>query len=179
MPIPDPESFVTSLRSAMQSVKAIPPRPNSRPSHVPNALFSITHVFVRHDAVRVSLQNPFDGPFKVIKRGDKYFKLLIDGRHVHVLIDQLKPAFLDCTTCESDPLSLSSTQDTAVANETIPTSLLSSPSNTPTSVSGEKTTTQVSVAQWKHLSSIESLLKPFAHQTNMASSENSTGVEGT
>ena len=37
----------------------------------------------------------------------------------------------------------------------------------------------LSVAQWKHLSSIESLLKPFVHQTNVANSENSTGVEGT
>ena len=58
-----------------------------------------------------------------------------------MLIDQLKPAFLDSTTCESDPLSLSSTQDTAVANETIPTSLPPSPSNTPMSVSSEQTTT--------------------------------------
>ena len=120
---------------------AIPLRPNSHPSHLPNALFSNTHVFVHHDAVRASLQNPYDRPFKVIKRGDKSFKLLIDGRHVHVSIDLLKPAFLDSTTCESDPLSLSSTQDTAVANETIPTSFPPSPSDTPTSVSGEQITT--------------------------------------
>ena len=86
-PIPDPESYATTLRSAMQSVKAIPPRPHSRPSHLPSALFSKTHVFVRHDAVRASLQNPYDGPFKVIKRGDKSFKLLVNGRHVHVSID--------------------------------------------------------------------------------------------
>ena len=103
--------------------------------HISLMLFSQLHMFfIRHDAVRAS-------PFKVIKRGNKSFKLLIDGRHVHVLIDQLKPAFLDSTTYESDPLSLSSTQDTAVANETIPTSLPPSPSNTPTSVSGEQTTT--------------------------------------
>ena len=39
------QSLATSLQSAMQSVKAIPPRPNSRPSHLPNVLFLITHVF--------------------------------------------------------------------------------------------------------------------------------------
>ena len=85
-PIPDPESYATTLWSAMQSVKAIPTQPNSHPSHIPNAHFSNTHIFVRHDAVRASLQNPYDGPFKVIKRGDKSFKLLINGRHVHVSI---------------------------------------------------------------------------------------------
>ena len=37
----------------------------------------------------------------------------------------------------------------------------------------------LNVAQWKHLSSIETLLKPFAHQTNVTSSEKSTGVEET
>ena len=135
-PIPDPESYATTLRSAMQSVKAIPPRPHSRPSHLPSALFSNTHIFVRYDAVRASLQNPYDGPFKAIKRGDKSFKLLVNGRHVHVSIDRLKPVFLDPTSCESD----SSTQDTPVANETIPTSPPPSPSNTPLSVSGEQTT---------------------------------------
>ena len=37
----------------------------------------------------------------------------------------------------------------------------------------------LNLAQWKHLSSIETLLKPFAHQTNVTSSEKSTGVEET
>ena len=37
---------------------------------------------------------------------------------------------------------------------------------------------RVGVAQWKHYS-IETLLKPFAHQTNVTSSEKITGVEGT
>ena len=100
----------------MQSVKAIPPRPHSRPSHLPSAIFSNTHVFVCHDAVCASLQNLYDGPFKVIKRGDESFKLLVN---VNVSIDRLKPAFLHPTSCESD----SSTQDTPVANETIPTFL--------------------------------------------------------
>ena len=32
------------------------------------------------------------------------------------------------------------------------------------------------MAQWKLLSSIETLLNPFAHQTNMTSSEKSTRI---
>ena len=81
-PVPDPASYAATLRSAMQSIKAIPPRSHLRPSHLPNVLFSSTHVFVRHDAVRTSLQNLYDGPYKIIKRGNKSFKLLINGRHV-------------------------------------------------------------------------------------------------
>ena len=34
----------------------------------------------------------------------------------------------------------------------------------------------LNVAEWKHLSSIETLLKPFAHQTNVTSSEKSTSI---
>ena len=100
-PVPDPASYAATLRSAMQSIKAIPPRSHLRPSHLPKVLFSSTHVFVRHDAVRTSLQNLYDGPYKIIKRGNKSFKLLINGRHVQVSIDRLKPSFLDIVSRES------------------------------------------------------------------------------
>ena len=58
-PIPDPESYATTLRSAMQSVKAIPQQPNSRPSHLPNAHFSNIHIlydmmqFMHHCRIRM------------------------------------------------------------------------------------------------------------------------------
>ena len=43
-PVPDPASYAATLRSAMQSIKAIPPRSHSCPSHLPDALFSSTRL---------------------------------------------------------------------------------------------------------------------------------------
>ena len=34
----------------------------------------------------------------------------------------------------------------------------------------------LNLAQWKYLSSVETLLKPFAHQRNVTSSEKSTSI---
>ena len=94
-PVPDPASFATKLCQNMQSVKAIPPRPHIRSSHFPHSLSSTSDVLVRHDAVKTSLQQPYDGPYKVIKRNTKYYTILVNGHNVNISIDRLKPAFLD------------------------------------------------------------------------------------
>lgn len=52
------------------------------------------YVFVRQDCVRKSLQPPYAGPYRVIDRHDKYFKLEIKGKPDTVSIDRLKPAHL-------------------------------------------------------------------------------------
>ncbi|KOX67288.1 hypothetical protein WN51_00012, partial [Melipona quadrifasciata] len=51
-------------------------------------------VFLRHGTVRGSLQPPYDGPFRVIERGDKTFVIDIYGKNSRVSIDRLKPAFI-------------------------------------------------------------------------------------
>ncbi|GBN26827.1 hypothetical protein AVEN_249241-1 [Araneus ventricosus] len=53
-----------------------------------------SHVFVRHDGVRRSLESPYQGPYKVLSKSDKLFKLLINGKSSFVSVDRLKPAFL-------------------------------------------------------------------------------------
>lgn len=86
--------FVKDLRHYFELI-----RPTCTSNHgsattfVPKQLHNCTHVFVRHDAVRTSLQKPYDGPYSVIKRSDKHFTLLIKNRQVAVSIDRLKPAF--------------------------------------------------------------------------------------
>ena len=60
-------------------------------------------MFVRHDAVRKPLQPPYDGPFKVLQRADKFFILDINGKQDTVSLDHLKPAFLDPSILESLP----------------------------------------------------------------------------
>lgn len=53
-----------------------------------------THAFVRDDKVRAPLVPPYMGPFEVIKRGPKVFKLLINQKPINITIDRLKPAFI-------------------------------------------------------------------------------------
>ncbi len=92
----DPGNYVVGLRTMMQKLRATPPRKGSRPhTHVSSTLSEATHVFVRHDAVHTPLQQPYDGPFKVISRKDKYFTLDLKGRRDTVSVDRLKPAHLD------------------------------------------------------------------------------------
>ncbi|GFW95146.1 uncharacterized protein TNCV_313501 [Trichonephila clavipes] len=43
--------------------------------------------------LRRPLQQPYDGPFKVLQRKDKVFFLDINGTRVSVCIDRCKPAF--------------------------------------------------------------------------------------
>jgi len=95
-PSPNPTLYVTTLRNRMRLLKATPPRSGSQ--SVADGIRSLqeaSHVFVRHDAVRKPLQPPYDGPFKVIERSDKYFIVDLHGRHDSVSVDRLKPAFLD------------------------------------------------------------------------------------
>ena len=91
----DPADFVTQLKETFRDLQAVPPREQQRKVFIHPDLASSTHVFVRHDAVRKSLQPPYDGPFKVLSRSDKHFTIERKGQKDVVSIDHLKPAYLD------------------------------------------------------------------------------------
>ena len=62
--IADPACYVSRLRTTMQQLHPVPTTHHShRTPHVSKELASSTHVFVRKDALRKSLQPPYDGPF--------------------------------------------------------------------------------------------------------------------
>ena len=91
----DPANYVSQLRSYMRQLRAPPARPAQRPSYVNDALSTCTHVLIRHDAVRKPLQQPYDGPYKILKRNDKYYTVDINGRHDTVSLDRIKPAHME------------------------------------------------------------------------------------
>ncbi|XP_066967990.1 uncharacterized protein [Macrobrachium rosenbergii] len=58
-------------------------------------LSSATHVFIRNDAVRPTLTRPYKGPFLVLERNKKAFRVAILGKEDLVSIERLKPSFLE------------------------------------------------------------------------------------
>lgn len=93
--IPDPCDYVDRLRQHMSNMRPLITRPTTRAPHIPKELSSCTHVWVRTDAVRKPLQPPYKGPYKVLKRSDKFYTLEVNGRQDNVSIDRLKVAHLD------------------------------------------------------------------------------------
>ncbi|GBM17043.1 hypothetical protein AVEN_133311-1 [Araneus ventricosus] len=53
-----------------------------------------SHVFVRCDTVKKPLEHPYQGPFKVIRRNEKFFKISVNKHQSRISIDRLKPAYV-------------------------------------------------------------------------------------
>ena len=62
-------------------------------SYVPPELQTCTHVWIRIDRVRRSLESPYSGPYLVISRHLKYFTIqFTDSSKDNISLDRLKPA---------------------------------------------------------------------------------------
>nr|VZI26538.1 unnamed protein product [Spirometra erinaceieuropaei] len=71
-----PDNLVHRLRQFMRSLSPVPPRAPMTESYVEKDLDSCTHVFVRCDRVRQPLESPYEGPFRVLARNAKTFRVL-------------------------------------------------------------------------------------------------------
>lgn len=114
----DPADFVVQLRHKMSDLRPTPASRHAQPStFIYKDLSSATHVFLRDDTVRRSLQPPYTGPHLILARAsdDKTMTLDIKGKRVNVSVDRVKPAFTEnpdngpCT--ELKPLQPSPTPD--------------------------------------------------------------------
>ena len=65
---------------------------------MPRELAAATRVIVRVGAHRGPLQSPYQGPFKVLDRQGKFYKVDLGTLQDTVSIDRLKPAFLEEAT---------------------------------------------------------------------------------
>ena len=66
-------------------------------SFFPTALKNAKFVFVRRDMHRSPLQKPYDGPYKAVEKGEKFFMIQSGNSVECVTVDRLKPAYLDET----------------------------------------------------------------------------------
>ena len=62
---------------------------------IPLSLATADFVFIGKDSHRPPLIPPYEGPFRVLHRGEKVFELDLGGRKEAVSIDRLKPAYID------------------------------------------------------------------------------------
>eukprot|EP00096_Caligus_rogercresseyi_P013469 TRINITY_DN6112_c0_g1_i3.p1 TRINITY_DN6112_c0_g1~~TRINITY_DN6112_c0_g1_i3.p1 ORF type:complete len:203 (+),score=17.35 TRINITY_DN6112_c0_g1_i3:1001-1609(+) len=91
-----PDAVLDRLRRAVGNLRPIPTSAHGLPNtYVPPALSSARFVFVRRDGARKPLQPLYDGPYEVVERGDKIFRLQIGNRLETVSIDRLKPTHFD------------------------------------------------------------------------------------
>ena len=88
-PSADPADFVGRLKTTMSQLQPTLVRKQpQRATHLPPALSTCTHVFVRWDVVKKPLQPPYDGPYRVLQRQSKYYTLEMRGKKDTVLVAQ-------------------------------------------------------------------------------------------
>ncbi len=103
--VPDPPSkqFYDALKSSMSGFHPVPARHNTLPAsdlqeHVPDLLSSCPMVFVRKDGHVPPLAPLYAGPYKVLSRSRRTFRLQVGNRAETVSVQRLKPAI----TAEED-----------------------------------------------------------------------------
>merc|ERR1712015_461014 len=96
---PEGEDAAQTLARLREDVQRLRPIPTSRhgcqPNFVPTNLADADYVFVRRDGHKSPLSRPYTGPFRVVERGDKTFKLECGGKVDTFTIDRLKRAYED------------------------------------------------------------------------------------
>ncbi|BES97749.1 multicellular organismal development [Nesidiocoris tenuis] len=98
--------YVVKLRSLFDRVRPADTNWHSSQKVFSNpALNTASHVYLRFDGVRHSLQRPYTGPYRVLRRTPKTFDILINNKRSTVSRDRLKPAFVlpDQTDQASSP----------------------------------------------------------------------------
>lgn len=90
----DRSEFVKTLHDTFSKLRS--PKTNRHAKttvFVHKDLQKCDQVFVRIDAIRRSLQQPYEGPYKVVQRHEKYFDVLVGRKTQRITIDRLKPAY--------------------------------------------------------------------------------------
>nr|VZI41019.1 unnamed protein product [Spirometra erinaceieuropaei] len=114
-----PDNLVHRLRQFMRSLSPVPPRAPMTESYVEKDLDKCTHVFVRCDRVRQPLESPYEGPFRVLARNTKTFRILRKDKEDVVSVDRVKAAVAE------EPPDLSQGQTCADPLTPVPPSSLS------------------------------------------------------
>ena len=93
---PTNENLLSDIRNRVQQLL---PQHSSNHSKkqffVPKDLQSSDFVFIRKDGYKAPLVRPYEGPYRVIERAERVFKIDFGSKSDWITIDRLKPAFID------------------------------------------------------------------------------------
>ena len=106
-PEPPPADFFRRLHQSMETfvpatVQSSPPAP-SPASALPPALLMADMVLVRRDGHKPPLAPLYDGPYKVLVRTPRYFRLQVGSRADSVSVERLKPAYCSVDVSPAAP----------------------------------------------------------------------------
>lgn len=91
----DVTDFVAQLRRLTNQIQPTPTSNHSKGKFfIYKDLWTCENVFLREDASHGSLQPAYRGPFKVIDRNNKTFKINVQDKIITVSINRLKPAYI-------------------------------------------------------------------------------------
>nr|VZI14623.1 unnamed protein product [Spirometra erinaceieuropaei] len=93
--VEDPTNLLHRFRQFMRTLSPVPPRSSASPSYLEKDLATCSHVYLRCDRVRRPLEPPYDGPFRVLSRGPKTFRIQRDNLEEVVSVDRIKAAVPD------------------------------------------------------------------------------------
>lgn len=126
--------FAQKLTQQMQSMRPTPAsHHNTDRCFIQTELNTTTHVFVRNDAIRKPFQPPYDGPFKVLNRHNKWFEIEIKNKPAKISIDRLKAAFISNDTNASTATPQAILQPIAQTNDSSPKPINAPSTNAPQS----------------------------------------------
>lgn len=90
----DPVDFTRNLMTTMATLSPTDTKKRQRRTpFVHKELSTCSHVFLRRDDIRKPLTQPYDGPYEIIERHEKYYRIQPENREAVVSLDRLKPAF--------------------------------------------------------------------------------------
>lgn len=102
----DITDFSARIKSFAEKLRPVPTRHHSaKRFFVYKDLATCSHVFLREEVLRASLQPAYTGPHEVVKRNPKTFQIKVNGKDLTVSIDRLKPAYLLSEDCQTNDYS--------------------------------------------------------------------------
>jgi hypothetical protein len=89
----EPSELIQQLRRLMDQICPAPAARHASPTtFVHKDHMDSTQIFLRQDALRRALMPPYSGPYKVLGRTDKTFKIAMHGKSITVSVNRIKPA---------------------------------------------------------------------------------------
>ncbi|VDP76945.1 unnamed protein product [Schistosoma curassoni] len=95
-------SYTSRHTNSMSSVKPVSTRPQSTDVFVQPDIRYSTHVFIRRDSHRWTVESAYEGPFKVLQRKSKYYIVDKNGTNDSISINRLKAAYLEANPIHVD-----------------------------------------------------------------------------